>query len=101
MSSTTHTPGPWSADPFTGAVVARNPVRKMVAMVYGDDPECAMDARMRANSRLMAASPDLLEALKFAVVALERSDYIQMDGESFDVVDVARAAIAKATNGAA
>ena len=54
-----------------------------------------------ANARLIAAEPDLLEALKMAVSALERSDYIQMDGDSFDVVDVSRAAIAKATGGEA
>lgn len=35
------------------------------------------------------------DALKLAVDALARSDYIQMDGDSFDVVDVARAAITK------
>jgi hypothetical protein len=43
---------------------------------------------------LAAAAPDLLEALMMAVSALERSDYIQMD--SFDVIEVSRAAIAKA-----
>jgi hypothetical protein len=34
-----------------------------------------------------------------AVSALERSDYIQMDGDSFDVIEVSRAAIAKARGG--
>lgn len=47
-------------------------------------------------ARLYALNNDLLEALKMAVSALERSDYIQMDGDSFDVVDEARAAIARA-----
>jgi hypothetical protein len=47
-----------------------------------------------ANGRLLAAAPDLLSALMMAVSALERSDYIQMD--SFDVIEVSRAAIAKA-----
>lgn len=47
-------------------------------------------------ARLHALNNDLLEALKMAVSALERSDYIQMDGDSFDVVDEARAAIARA-----
>ena len=46
-------------------------------------------------ARLQEANKELLEALKLAVDALERSDYIQMDGDSFDVVDVARAAITK------
>jgi hypothetical protein len=47
-----------------------------------------------ANGLLLAAAPDLLSALMMAVSALERSDYIQMD--SFDVIEVSRAAIAKA-----
>ena len=42
-----------------------------------------------------ALNAELVEALKLAVDALARSDYIQMDGDSFDVVDVARAAITK------
>jgi len=46
-------------------------------------------------ARLQEANKELLEALKLAVDALARSDYIQMDGDSFDVVDVARAAITK------
>jgi hypothetical protein len=45
---------------------------------------------------LLAAAPDLLSALMMAVSALGRSDYIQMDGDSFDVIEVSRAAIAKA-----
>jgi hypothetical protein len=49
-----------------------------------------------ANGLLLAAAPDLLSALMMAVSALERSDYIQMDGDSFDVIEVSRAAIAKA-----
>ncbi|CAB4122405.1 hypothetical protein UFOVP37_10 [uncultured Caudovirales phage] len=47
-------------------------------------------------ARLYALNSDLLDALKMAVSALERSDYIQMDGDSFDVVDEAREAIARA-----
>lgn len=46
-------------------------------------------------AELMEANKELLEALKLAVDALAKSDYIQMDGDSFDVVDVARAAITK------
>ena len=46
-------------------------------------------------ARLQEANKELLEALNLTVDALARSDYIQMDGDSFDVVDVARAAITK------
>jgi hypothetical protein len=91
-----HTPGPWtvyddSNDGKTNRIeiAARG---KTVARIYQSVPEEDLP-----NARLIAAAPDLLEALKMAVSALERSDYIQMDGDSFDVVDVSRAAIARAS----
>jgi hypothetical protein len=60
-----HTPGPWTAS--GGAVFSETAVhlagRYLVASVYGDDPECRKDAAMIDNARLIAAAPDLLEAL--------------------------------------
>lgn len=55
------------------------------------------DELEQERKRLHEVNQELLEALKIAVGALERSDYIQMDGDSFDAVDVSRAAITKAT----
>ncbi len=52
---------------------------------------------MNHFNALMDERNELLNALKMAVSALERSDYIMMDSDSFDVVDVSRAAIFKAT----
>ena len=80
------TPGPWRYD--SGKIWT--PRGWWVANVYEDMEE---DIK-RANGLLLAAAPDLLSALMMAVSALERSDYIQMD--SFDVIEVSRAAIAKA-----
>jgi len=57
----------------------------------GAERELALKAQV---DRLERANAELLEALLMAVSALERSDYIQMD--SFDVIEVSRAAIAKA-----
>ena len=54
-----HTPGPWTHN--TTSVWAD---QKMVAAVYGDDPNCKPDERMKANARLIAAAPELLEACK-------------------------------------
>jgi hypothetical protein len=85
-----HTPGPWtireSATHIT-VVGANNET------IFHDDKRCPS---VPEDARLVAAAPELLEALKMAVSALERSDYIQMDGDSVDVIDVSRAAIAKA-----
>lgn len=81
-----HTSGPWRYD--SGKIWT--PRGWWVASVYEDMEE---DIK-RANGLLLAAAPDLLSALMMAVSALGRSDYIQMD--SFDVIEVSRAAIAKA-----
>ena len=57
----------------------------------GAERELALKAQV---DRLERMNAELLEALMMAVSALERSDYIQMD--SFDVIEVSQAAIAKA-----
>lgn len=88
MTQAKHTPGPWS-DPTGTSVYAG---KKLVAAVYGDDPECKSDDRMTANARLMAAAPDLLEALIHCATD---------EGPEQEWLDRARAAIAKATGSAA
>ena len=60
----------------------------------GAERELALKAQV---DRLERMNAELLEALMMAVSALERSDYIQMD--SFDVIEVSQAAIAKARGG--
>lgn len=57
-----HTPGPWRTGGLSGGAVFSG--EKMVAAVYGDDRECNVDKRMQANARLIAAAPELLEALR-------------------------------------
>lgn len=58
MTNAQHTPGPWKHHPPTGTVKAAD--LNLVALVYGDDPECAEDARQIANCHLISAAPDLL-----------------------------------------
>ena len=61
-----HTPGPWfyrGPTGFVGTVKGS----KMVASVYGDDPNCFEDGRQIANSLLIAAAPELLAAAKLAL----------------------------------
>lgn len=95
MTPTKHTPGPWKVDPnFPGMVR------------IDDDPTSGILVGLAANARLIAAAPELLEALKEAMGEL--NDYRRLlvyDKE--DVADLkstiskAAAAIAKATGEAA
>lgn len=96
--SNKHTPGPWAhinPDGFT----VRHP------QVYSDTgPVCNVtwlgDGRideLRANARIIAAAPDLLEALQEIVAAADGEGWAQLDATLAN----ARAAITKATGGAA
>jgi hypothetical protein len=81
----THTPGPWKKSKY-GEL--KNPEGQQV-MVWG----CGIAHSMRtseteANARLIAAAPDLLEALKEIVQRNEIQHWFNLDQ--------ARAAIAKA-----
>jgi hypothetical protein len=63
MSEAKHTPGPWEFEPDTGCIAtADRLVGHPVAYVSGSRPE-----RME-NGHLIAAAPELLEALQLFVV---------------------------------
>ena len=91
MSEVKHTPGPW--EPIGNLVRTQfglgNPDMRglLVAECPGHTPES------NANARLIAAAPELLEALQDAL----KAGVIDMNGEP----DAARAAIAKATGASA
>ncbi|HHR6166584.1 TPA: hypothetical protein ACS8GQ_003785 [Providencia alcalifaciens] len=81
------TPAPWNYNEnFCGTVSSSN--RTMVACIYPRDNE------MKANARLIAAAPELLEAL----IELTESAKEAIDGlgDLSDAIDTAKAAIAKA-----
>lgn len=62
-----HTPGPWHANPYVHASVHG-------FAVYADRicmDKLADEIQSEANARLIAAAPELLEALKQAVNLLE------------------------------
>lgn len=87
--SAKHTPGPWRVHNLR-VEPPPDPQRAnggwTVAQVYGPDAE--------ANARLIAAAPELLEALAWFVDPNNDSPTL----DEFDAaVDVARLAIAKAT----
>lgn len=82
------------ADALEGdySLAYRKPAAAELRRLHAANIDC-----MNHFNALMDERNELLNALKMAVSALERSDYIMMDGDSFDVVDVSRAAIFKAT----
>lgn len=97
--NTKHTPGPWSIDSDgdgkPDAIITSQHLPEMdddVCEVYGgNDDDCET---RKANAALIAAAPDLLEALH-AIIAKFESD--PDDLETMDAgIAIARAAIAKA-----
>jgi hypothetical protein len=83
-----HTPGPWTI-PARDSGVTVNAGHGIVAEVYAVD----VGTTQIANARLIAAAPDLLEALHDALVQLECSPMVSGYSE---VVKRARAALCKA-----
>ena len=85
--STQHTPGPWQYKRTSG-------------FDYGSTaywvPGICTNIDTEANARLIAAAPELLEALK----AVLDNPYREGTASHERVKDIARAAIAKATGGA-
>lgn len=101
--TTKHTPGPWTMHHCfnDGAeVCAIAPVAWCgAASTYGASSTQRIDAaEARANARLIAAAPDLLEACEILTEAQRRADAGEHGGFGcyVDAVDKARAAIAKA-----
>jgi hypothetical protein len=92
--------GPWTV--ALGSPSSEHGARRMTRIVMADYPEttvarCHMgmcsDGQQEANARLIAAAPDLLEALKAAYPWLESS------AEGENATKLALAAIAKAEGG--
>ena len=91
MSEAKHTPGPWQwTQHFDPTISIYKDGFGQIARLY-DSSEGAG----KANARLIAAAPDLLDALIEIVSADDAHELTQKHIES------ARAAIAKATGGAA
>lgn len=94
MSATKHTRGPWQADEFNNVYTSYVPAD----FATGSKPRRALvadvrvsfrpSAESRANAKLIAAAPDLLEALRDMV-----SDHACL---SESTIQFARAALKKA-----
>ncbi len=108
MSAAKHTSGPWCVDPSDKTAVFKQ--FKLPRIV--NEKVCSVrfswmtQGEKEANARLIAAAPDLLEALKgmLSVYGITQADY-EFRGigsqVEVDLAEQARAAIAKATGGAA
>lgn len=111
MSEAKHTPGPWSVfiddsgDQWTGwplSIYAENEEDKTVVRTGGQWPyewdAATSQVEAVANAHLIAAAPELLEALKEMLA--EKDDYMRRNklGDPLreTVSKMARAAIAKA-----
>jgi hypothetical protein len=95
VSAAKHTPGPWAFSAYTNdvcnfEVFASGSSGEIVAGEYGVTEE--------ADARLIAATPELLEALRNMVDWLDDGNRQLSDAAAADVAK-ARAAIAKATGG--
>ena len=108
MKKQQHTPGPWVIETVPtsvgichkiGPFPPRRPddVTPRSACLYADYPSVhnPADNELYANARLIAAAPDLLEALEEIVSAADGDGWSQIDAD----LRKARAAIAKATGG--
>ena len=98
MEQTQHTPGPWVFTPEVNMAGMR--YVRQAPEANGSNEICRVegwrDGIGEANARLIAAAPELLEALQKLVRAIDRMPSNPADG----LADEARAAIAKATEAA-
>jgi hypothetical protein len=95
--STQHTPGLWTTDeaahdaPYQDIKIKAGKHHTVCTVWIDDAPVRDFNAAQRANARLIAAAPDLLEKLDHLVQCCEALNIVGPD------VDEAREAIAKAT----
>jgi hypothetical protein len=97
--STQHTPGPWKVKAGSNAVLAgRKQICSHVNAASVLPVNIVEDHKIaEANARLIAAAPELLEALK--KFALKHRHTYGLDGAWDEEITMAEKAIAKATGG--
>lgn len=103
MSAAKHTPGPWMVSPEHPTIIRRDyrPISdcgELIGSASGHTKSGFFPSEDEAvaNARLIAAAPDLLEALQ-AIFAAMHPD---IPGAPGSAIEKARAAIAKATGSA-
>lgn len=96
MMKHTHTPGPWAVevDPHDPSCLnVTSETLPYVAAVFGDSSTPTLQQCF--NARLIAAAPDLLSALQWAVNQIDDD----LDPDHQNALHAARAAIVRATGG--
>lgn len=91
-----HTPGPWEYE-------VHELSSGLSGIVYGAHGYAIADHLSEANASLIAAAPELLDALQSFVAAVDRAKGAPVqfyDGMSNSAITKARAAIVKATRAA-
>jgi len=87
-----HTAGPWAIDWNVSRIdVFSSDAATLIATIRRSTPSDGIDADARANARLIAAAPELLEALR------DLAESVRAAGITGPYLDAADAAIAKAT----
>lgn len=76
MTNTQHTPGPWTAlgrDGYNSIIIRAEHASHWPALVP-EFNEIARDPEQEANARLIAAAPDLIDALRDIVARIDCYD---------------------------
>jgi len=90
----THTPGPWRAK-LTRGKHGYSDFYNVLGPQYEVCRMMGIDHEDKANARLIAAAPDLLEALRDLVARCDGSEGVRADGSNIETL-AAHLAIAKA-----
>ena len=97
-----HTPGPWKATPWGSTISIDSPDETGVAFLnpMGNHDAGVPNSQDRANAHLIAAAPDMLDALELVYAnAQDREETIDEDGQEFEEWKAVRRAITKAKGG--
>lgn len=97
-----HTPGPWLAN--QGTIETDHPHRTWRVVAHACGEESGLESEQVANARLIAAAPDLLDALeqiegRCARISEETLEVFQLRHELREVRLAAHSAIAVARGG--
>lgn len=98
---TKHTPGPWEVDAIDSTTIQIKAEGAVVAEVASASAFTRLSEEQRANARLIAAAPELLDALQNFADQMDGCmnwpDTTSSQIALGDIANIARAAIAKAT----
>ena len=98
MTKVAHTPGPWTTGRSELEVV--DPKGRMIAALGAEAGANQKEEEQLSNARLIAAAPELLEALEFFFNIMHDYESSLRKGYVKLALDQARAALARAKGGA-